>query len=261
MHYIHQLNPVMLSIGPLNLRWYGMAYLLGILIGWKILTKMSQRLLNQKQIESLVNHNICAIMIGGRVGYCLFYNSIYYAANPIEILKIWHGGMSFHGALLAMIIANFHFARKHQINFWVLTDLIVYAAPIGIFFGRIANFINGELVGRACENAFCVIFPKYDLIPRYPSQLYEAIGEGLCLGLLLYLIKDRVTLPGIKSAIFLCYYGAIRLLLEQFREPDIQIGLLSFGFTMGQYLSLMMLMVGLIMIAYIHRNKKSSYGL
>tara|TARA_X000000950_G_scaffold264226_1_gene337257 strand:- start:1073 stop:1858 length:786 start_codon:yes stop_codon:yes gene_type:complete len=261
MIYIHNLDPVIFSLGGFAIRWYGLAYLVGILFGFYIIKSLKKDLLSDQQLEQLVQYTIAGILVGGRLGYCLFYNLSFYFYNPIEIFKIWHGGMSFHGGMIGVIIAAFMFTKKEHIALLKLTDLIVFALPCGLFFGRIANFINSELVGRACHANFCVIFPKYDWIPRYPSQLYEACGEGLLLGLFLFLIRDRIHKTGFISATFLVYYAFIRLILEVYREPDLQLGYLMFGLTMGQILSFGMLFAGLYLIARIHKNPNSQYGL
>jgi len=261
MYYVHHFNPVALSLGPMSIRWYGLAYLVGILCSFYIIKIIKKDILTDEQLESMAQHSVMGIILGGRLGYCLFYNFSFYLHNPLEILMVWHGGMSFHGGLLGVICATYIFAIKENLSLLNLTDLIAYGMPAGLFFGRIANFINGELVGRVCSEGFCVIFPKYDLQPRYPSQIYEAIGEGLILGVLLFILRKRIHQTGCISAIFLMYYGFIRLMLEQFREPDIQLGYLLFGLTMGQCLSFIMLFVGFYLLSIIFKSPKNSYGL
>ena len=261
MIYINNLDPVLFSLGPLAIRWYGLAYLMGIFCGFQIIKKIKKDVITDQQLESLLQYNVFGIILGGRIGYCLFYNLGFYLSHPLEIFMLWHGGMSFHGGLIGVILANLIFSKKECVSFFKITDLIVYALPAGLFFGRIANFINGELVGRVCNAGICVIFPRYDYQPRYPSQIYEAIGEGLILGMLIYVLSKRVHQPGIISSVFLMYYGFIRLALEQFREPDVQIGYLYFGLTMGQCLSFIMLFLGLILLGYVTKNPNNNYGL
>lgn len=262
MNYIHTLNPVFFHLGPLAIRWYGLAYCVGIVLGWLILKRTAKNTLSESAIEELVYYVVYGILLGGRLGYCLFYNPYFYYHNPKEILMVWHGGMSFHGGLVGVVIALYCFAQKHQKSLLTITDLITPTIPIGLFFGRIANFINAELIGRPCEgNAFCIIYPAIDDIPRYPSQLYEACGEGLLLGIMLWVLRTRMRLKGMVSAMFILMYGLIRLLLEQFRAPDIQLGYLNFGLTMGQYLSMIMVLTGLCLVYIINKTPKDAYGL
>lgn len=248
------IDPVALEIGPLLIRWYALAYLAGILIGWVYIKWLDacqpQPLLQKKQLDDLMIWGIAGIILGGRLGYVLFYNFPYFAENPAEIIEIWRGGMSFHGGMLGVIIMFYLFSRKEKISFLRLIDLIAAAAPIGLFFGRLANFINGELYGRVTGSPFGMVFPHGGPEPRHPSQLYEAALEGFLLFLVLFycarftkLLENR---PGTIGAIFLIGYGLARFTVEFFREPDAQLGFLALGFSMGQWLSLPMMLAGIV---------------
>ena len=186
--YIHDLNPVLINFGFLEIRWYSLAYILGVLIGWWVAKKIISYKIRNKVIffdidlfDDLVSYIIISIIVGGRIGYIIFYNLSYYLDNPIDVFKIWEGGMSFHGALMGVIIGTYFFSRKVKINTLFFLDIIASVAPLGIFFGRIANFINGELYGKPSEFYWSVIFPKIDMVPRHPSQIYEALLEGVIL--------------------------------------------------------------------------------
>lgn len=251
-------DPVIFSIGPLAIRWYSLAYILGIIFSFLILKKFNQKskIMSQKALDDWLLWAVLGIIIGGRIGYILFYNFSYYLSNPLQVLAIWSGGMSFHGGLFGAILAMFFFAKKHKIDFLKLTDIIAIGAPIGLFFGRIANFINMELVGRVTDSKFGVIFPNYGPMPRHPSQLYEAFLEGLLTFIILISlakfskIQDK---KGYLSALFLIFYASSRIFVEQFRQPDAQIGLIFNYFTMGQILSIPLIIVGLIVI-FLKRN-------
>lgn len=247
--YIVNINPVAFTIGQFSVRWYGLAYIAAMALGWLYLHKSKYNTFTSKQINDLVTWIMLGILIGGRLGYCLFYNLPYCFTHPEEVFMIWHGGMSFHGGAIGVMIAAWHFSLKHGIPFLEITDNIIPCLPLGLFLGRIANFINGELVGRPCNMDWCVIFEHYDFIPRYPSQLFEAVGEGIILWMMVIIIKRRTHVQGQLSAAFLITYGVIRAYIEQFREPDPQIGLLFFDATMGQILSVSMVLIGLILYA------------
>lgn len=250
-----QIDPVLIEIGPLAIRWYALAYVAGIFLGYWLLKRLSDRiappLLSQEALDDIILYTIFGIIIGGRLGYVLFYNPGYYVAHPLEALKIWQGGMSFHGGLTGMIAAMWLFARKYGVGFLKLTDLLAVVAPIGLFFGRVANFINGELWGRAADVPWAMVFPNAGGVPRHPSQLYEAALEGVLLFILLlslvHFTKIRESI-GMLSGLFLVGYALARGFVEQFREPDEQLGLLWEGLSMGQLLSLPMLAVGLLLI-------------
>jgi phosphatidylglycerol---prolipoprotein diacylglyceryl transferase len=261
--YIHDLNPVLINFGFLEIRWYSLAYIFGILIGWWIAKKIINFKIQNKNLEfdskifdDLISYIIISIIIGGRLGYVIFYNLSYYVSNPFDIFKIWQGGMSFHGALLGIILATYIFSKKVKVNYFFFLDLVACVAPIGIFFGRIANFINGELYGKPTELFWSVIFPKIDEIPRHPSQLYEATLEGLVLFIILIsLIYKESTKRGVVSGLFMILYGLFRMISEQFREPDTQIGYLFNMFSMGSVLSFFMILVGLLILRKVKNNE------
>ena len=259
--YIHNLDPVLFNFGFLMIRWYSLAYLLGILIGWwlgkKIIIKKLQDIefkLDIKEFDNLITYLIISIIMGGRLGYVMFYNSSYYFSNPIDIVKIWEGGMSFHGALIGVIIGTFIFSIKRKISTFFLLDIIACVSPIGIFFGRIANFINGELVGKITKTDWGVVFTNFDNIPRHPSQLYEAFLEGLILFMIMnfIILRDNYKI-GTCSYMFLIFYGFFRIFAEFFREPDAQVGYLFNIISMGSILSIFMIMAG-ITIFFIKKN-------
>tara|TARA_B110000211_G_C14056927_1_gene543768 strand:- start:629 stop:1426 length:798 start_codon:yes stop_codon:yes gene_type:complete len=261
--YIHDLNPVLINFGFFEVRWYSLAYIFGILIGWwfakKIIDfKILNKIINfdSKIFDDLISYIIISMIIGGRFGYVIFYNFSYYLSNPFDILKIWEGGMSFHGALIGIILGTYFFSKKVNVNFFVFLDLIACVAPIGIFFGRIANFINGELYGKPSNIFWSVIFPEIDKIPRHPSQLYEAVLEGLVLFIILTIVIYKKTIStGVVSALFMIFYGFFRIISEQFREPDAQVGYLFDLFSMGSILSFFMILVGLIILKKVKNNE------
>ena len=250
--YTHNLDPVLFDFGFLVIRWYSLAYIFGILIGWYlgkrvILGKFKNLNFDIKEFDNLITYIIISLLIGGRIGYILFYNFGYYISNPFDILKIWEGGMSFHGALIGIILGTYWFSIKKDIQTFFLLDIISFVAPIGIFFGRIANFINGELVGKTTNVFWGVIFPKIDNSIRHPSQLYEAFLEGLVLFVIMNLILSRKNYKiGSCSYVFLIFYGIFRIFSELFREPDAQIGYLFNLISMGTILSFFMILAGTI---------------
>ena len=226
------IDPVILSIGIFDIRWYSLAYIAGFIIGSIIIKYLNKKLLNilsNKQIDSFFIWSILGVIIGGRVGYVLFYQTSYFFTDPILILKIWMGGMSFHGGLVGIIISMYLFARKNKINFFYLSDLVSIVAPIGLFFGRIANFINNELYGRVTDFPFAMIYPEIDLQPRHPSQLYESFFEGVVLFVILFTFFNKTKLEpniGKISGLFLILYSVFRIFIEFLRQPDSQIGLI-----------------------------------
>lgn len=251
---IHNFDPVLFDFGFIEIRWYSLAYIFGILIGWwygkKIINWRFQRVgrtFNLKDFDDLIAYLIISIIVGGRLGYVLFYNLKFYILNPIDIFKVWEGGMSFHGALIGIIFATYIFSKKRGLQTFFLLDIIACVAPLGIFFGRIANFINGELVGKVSTVSWGVIFPSLDMQPRHPSQLYEACLEGLLLFLVLnFLIFKKDYSTGQCSSLFLIFYGIFRIFSELFREPDPQVGYLLNYFSMGTLLSFFMIVAGFI---------------
>ncbi len=260
-----EIDPVAFSLGPFGVRWYALAYIAGILLGWRYALHLvgwdDKKRPNETDIEDFISWAIVGVILGGRLGYVLFYNFDFYAENPLDAFKVWEGGMAFHGGILGIIGAMALFSRLKGVPFLRLTDIVACAAPIGLFFGRIANFINGELYGRVSDVPWAVKFPAGGYVPRHPSQLYEALLEGVVLFILLWALSRRESLrecPGVLSAIFLIGYGAARFTVEFFRQPDAQIGFLSGGFSMGQVLCLPMILAGVGLIAYARRNGQSA---
>ena len=256
--FINNFNPVAFQILSLEIRWYSLAYIIGIILGWIYCKK---KLIKDQYIldlfDDFITYLIIGVILGGRIGYALFYNLKYYLENPIEILMVWNGGMSFHGGLIGVIVASKLFSSKHKVNQFVFLDLVALSAPIGIFFGRIANFINSELYGRATDLPWFVQFVLIDNIKRHPSQLYEAFFEGIILFFLLrhFFKKNYLQNPGQISALFLIFYSIFRFLTEFFRSPDPQIGLLILNLTLGQLISVLFLMAGTLLF-YLKNNEK-----
>ena len=254
--FINNFDPVAIQIFSLEIRWYSLAYIFGILFGWIYCKKILIKDKNiSKLFDDLISYLIIGIIFGGRLGYVLFYNIKYYISNPIEILMIWQGGMSFHGGLLGIFIATTIFAKKNNVNSYIFLDLIAASAPIGIFLGRISNFINSELYGKKTDVLWSVVFTKIDNISRHPSQIYEAALEGLVLFFLMYLFikKNYLNIPGLISSLFLMFYSTFRFFLEFYRVPDEQLGFIFLNLTMGQVISLVFLCLGF----YIFSKKKN----
>jgi len=249
------IDPVAVHLGPLAIRWYALAYVVGLLIGWRYclrLCVLSPHKITREQIDDFLFWAIIGVILGGRTGYVLFYNLPFYSEHPLEIFAVWRGGMSFHGGFLGVLVAVAAFTRNRKIPFVALSDIIAAAAPIGLFFGRIANFINGELYGRVTDVPWGVIFPAGGPEPRHPSQLYEAGLEGLLLFVLLWLMAylgRGLERPGLLTGTFLTGYGLARIAAEYFRQPDVQIGFLAGGVTMGQVLSVPLVIAGIWLIA------------
>lgn len=247
------IDPVAIEIGPFAIRWYALAYIAGLLFGWWLAKRIVARpgwRLSAEGLDDLLVYATLGIVVGGRLGYVLFYNLPYYAAHPLESLYVWRGGMSFHGGLFGVLVAAWLYAWRNRIPFLEVADLLAAVAPIGLFFGRIANFVNGELWGRPSDVPWAVIFPHAGPEPRHPSQLYEAALEGLLLFALLQFLAWRPRAPdhvGRLSAVFLVGYGLARSFLELFREPDPQLGYLWGGLTMGQLLSLPLILAGVLL--------------
>jgi phosphatidylglycerol---prolipoprotein diacylglyceryl transferase len=253
------IDPVAVAAGPLVIRWYALAYVVGILIGWWAMTRLARRpgpsgaaLMAKGAVDDFVVWATLGIILGGRIGYVLFYQPLHYLDHPLEALELWHGGMSFHGGLIGVVTAVWLFARRQGIGFLALGDLVTTVAPIGLFFGRLANFVNGELYGRPSDVPWAMVFPRDpSQLPRHPSQLYEATLEGLVLfGVLIWLVtaRDAYRRPGLAAGTFLTGYGIARTVGELFRQPDVQLGFLIGGATMGQLLSLPVLACGLYLI-------------
>jgi phosphatidylglycerol:prolipoprotein diacylglycerol transferase len=256
--FINNLDPVAFQILSLEIRWYSLAYIVGIILGWVYCKK---KLIKDQYVFSLfddfITYLIIGIILGGRIGYALFYNLKYYLENPIEILMVWNGGMSFHGGLIGVIVVSQLFSNKHKVNQFIFLDLVALSAPIGIFFGRVANFINSELIGRATDLPWSVQFALIDNIKRHPSQLYEAFFEGIILFFLLryFFKKNYLQTPGKISALFLTFYSLFRFLTEFFRAPDPQIGYLILNLTLGQLISVIFLLAGTLLF-YLKDNEK-----
>ena len=246
--FTNNFDPVAFYFFSLEIRWYSLAYILGIIIGWLYSKKY---LIKDRSIlnifDDLISYLIIGIILGGRLGYILFYNFDYYLNNLNEVLMLWKGGMSFHGGVIGVFISIILFSKKHNINPFTFLDIISVVAPIGIFLGRIANFLNSELYGKETEVFWSVIYPKVDNLTRHPSQIYEAIFEGLILFLILNLLvkKNLLYKKGIISSCFLIFYSLFRFVLEFFREPDPQVGYLIISMTMGQILSLFLFIIGI----------------
>ncbi len=248
------IDPVLIELGPFVIRWYALAYIAGLVIGWRwclMLAKRPPIVVTPEAVDDFLVWATLGVVLGGRLGYVLFYKPDYYLANPLEALQVWHGGMSFHGGALGVVLAIVLFCRQRRINFLAFGDIIVCAAPIGLFFGRIANFINSELWGRVTDVPWAMVFPNGGPLPRHPSQLYEAFLEGIVLFIIVNglerftRIRER---PGALSGVFLIGYGIARIIAEFFREPDAFLGFLAFGLTMGQILSLPFVLIGLVLL-------------
>ncbi|WP_455378437.1 prolipoprotein diacylglyceryl transferase [Petrachloros mirabilis] len=246
------ISPVFFEFGPLQFRWYGLMYLIGLTTAYFLIKKKvaSKGLpLSKDQIYDLIVWAALGVFIGGRLGYTLFYNFSYYAQHPLKIIAVWEGGMSFHGGLLGTIVSLIWFSKRQGIPVYTIADLAAAVTPIGLGFGRLGNFINGELYGRPTDVDWCMVFPAGGPACRHPSQLYEAGLEGLGLFTVLWLIGRKTTPPGTIFWSFITGYGLCRLLVELFREPDAHIGLLFGSLSMGQILSLPMVIVGVFMLS------------
>ena len=257
--FINNFDPVAINFFSLEIRWYSLAYIFGILAGWVLAKRF---FINNQGIKTkfddYVTYLIFGIIIGGRLGYVLFYNLDYYFKNPIDIFKVWQGGMSFHGGVIGIIIISIWFANKNKHNIFSYLDVISLVAPIGIFLGRISNFINSELYGTQTSLPWGVKFVKVDNLYRHPSQLYEALFEGLILFLILIYLHKKITNkePGFISGLFLVFYSIFRFVIEFFRAPDDQLGYLLFNLTMGQIISFVFLLFGSYLVIQKYENKK-----
>lgn len=251
------ISPEIIKIGPLSVRWYGLMYLIGFICSYLIVKgEIKRRGLRVERdfLENLYFYLILGLLVGARLGYVIFYNLPYYINHPLEVFAIWQGGMSFHGGLIGVIVAAFIFTKTRKFDFFTLTDMLVITAPIGLGLGRIGNFINGELFGRITDVPWAMVFPEGGPLPRHPSQLYEAVLEGVLLFIILWFLKDKFTRSGIVSSLFLILYGVFRFFVEFFREPDPQIGYIMGIFTMGQVLCCLMILTGLSLFFY--RSRK-----
>ena len=259
--FINNFDPVAIQFFSIEIRWYSLAYIIGILIGWFLSKKIFITDINIKEkFDDFITYLIIGIIIGGRLGYVIFYNYDYYSNNLLDIFKIWEGGMSFHGGLIGIIVASIWFAKKNNQNVFNYLDAVSFVSPIGIFFGRIANFINSELYGIETNVPWAVKFVQVDNLFRHPSQLYEAIFEGLILFLILVFFKNKgfTKIPGFISGLFLIFYSIFRFIIEFFRVPDEQLGYLFFNLTMGQIISFMFLLIGIYLVITKYEIKKES---
>ena len=258
-----QIDPIAIEIGPLAIRWYALAYISGLVLGWQYLRLLVRRpgwAMSPADVDDLLFHAAIGIIVGGRLGFVLFYHPEHYLWNPLEILFIWQGGMAFHGGLVGVVVAAWLFARMRQLPVLEVGDACAAAAPIGLFFGRIANFINAELWGRPTELPWGVIFPGAGPLPRHPSQLYEAVLEGLVLFAVLFWLARRPRRPelhGLLGGVFLTGYALARFAVEFVREPDAHLGQVAFGLTMGQLLSPPMLAAGLALLVRCYPGPRS----
>jgi phosphatidylglycerol---prolipoprotein diacylglyceryl transferase len=244
------IDPVIVKVGPLSLRWYGLMYILGFVSSYLlVMYQVRKRNLKIERavIDDLYFYLILGLIVGARLGYALFYNPMFYIMNPVEVLVLWHGGMSFHGGLIGAFIAGYVVIRKRHLPFFTIADLILPTCPVGIGFGRIGNFINGELFGKPSSVPWAMIFPQGGHVPRHPSQLYEAFFEGFLLFAILWVYKEHKKREGDVFALFLILYGVFRTFCEFFRQPDEQLGYLFGLISMGQLLSLVVTGLGLFL--------------
>jgi phosphatidylglycerol:prolipoprotein diacylglycerol transferase len=284
-HWVHNLDPVLVHFGSLQIRWYGLMYLVGYTVGYFILMnrfKKALNILNDEGNQTLITYIMVGMILGARLTYVVVYNPMYYMHHLSEIPAVWQGGLSFHGAALGYIVAVIMFSRKYRIEFFHLMDNIVVGASMGIVFGRIGNFINGELFGRTTDVPWGIIFPEGGPLPRHPSQLYQALGEGLCVFLLLLLVQKREQRlgmapdlkkleaanpkakklniewkrTGVMGSWFLILYGIARFIVEFFREPDSQLGFFWVYFSMGQILCFIQILAGIIILYWITKNPR-----
>jgi phosphatidylglycerol:prolipoprotein diacylglycerol transferase len=256
--FINNFDPVAFQILSFEIRWYSLAYIIGIVVGWTLCKKIFIKNLDiNEKFDDYITYLIIGIILGGRLGYIFFYNFSYYLDNVLDIFKIWQGGMSFHGGLLGVIISSYIFAKKNNQNPFSYLDQVSLVAPIGIFFGRLANFINSELYGKVSDVPWSVVFTKVDNFSRHPSQLYEAILEGIILFSILIYFKNRNYLkkPGLISGLFLIFYSLFRFFVEFLRVPDKHIGYLFLNLTMGQIISLVFTLIGITIFYLKYENE------
>ena len=256
--FINNLDPVAFELFSFQIRWYSLSYIIGILLGWVYCKKIIRDESIKNLFDDLITFIILGIIIGGRLGYVFFYNFNYYSNNLIEILKIWQGGMSFHGGLIGVIVVSIWFSKKNSQNPFFYLDIVALVAPIGIFFGRVANFINSELYGLETNLPWAVKFIKVDNLYRHPSQLYEAFFEGIILFMILLFFRNRgfIKIPGLISSLFLIFYSIFRFIIEFLRVPDEQLGYLLLNLTMGQIVSFIFVTIGIYLFFSKYEYKK-----
>ena len=247
--FINNFDPVAFNISHIEIRWYSLSYIFGIILGWIFVKAAYLKKTDTKILfDNFITYLIFGIIIGGRLGYILIYNLKYYLSNPLEIFYIWEGGMSFHGGVMGVIVTTYIFSKKNNINTFEYLDLIALSSPIGIFLGRVSNYINSELYGKVTNVFWSVKFLKIDNLNRHPSQIYEAIFEGVVLFILLnYFCRSKLIKPGVISALFLIYYSLFRFFVEFTREPDSHIGYIFINLSLGQILSLITLVIGILL--------------
>ena len=258
--FINNFDPVAIEIFSLEIRWYSLAYITGILIGWFLAKNYFATINIKEKFDDYITYIIIGLILGGRIGYVIFYDFEYYLNNIFEIFKVWHGGMSFHGGVVGIIIATILFSKKNNENIFEYLDVVALVSPIGIFFGRIANFINSELYGHQTLMPWGVQFSRIDQLYRHPSQIYEAILEGIVLFIILIFLKNKneFKTPGKLSSLFLIFYSFFRFFVEYFRVPDEQLGYLILNLTMGQIISSLFFVIGLCLYYFLNETQKKS---
>ncbi|NVJ91992.1 MAG: prolipoprotein diacylglyceryl transferase [Methylocystaceae bacterium] len=257
------IDPIAVELGPIAIRWYALAYIVGLVGGWQYIKRLTGKFpgeISHEDVDDFLFWATIGVVLGGRIGYVLFYNFDYFMSHPIAIFQVWKGGMSFHGGFMGVVVSAFLFCKKRNLPLLTFGDLLACGAPIGLFFGRIANFVNAELFGRVTDVPWGVIFPNGGPEPRHPSQIYEALMEGLILFIVMFVLSRNEALrkrSGLFVGLFFAGYGVARSTVEMFRQPDVQIGFLSGGSTMGQWLSVPMILIGLVFIVVAFRKKPS----
>ena len=245
------ISPTIISIGPLHIRWYGFMYVVGFALGFFFMHRLGVRknsAFRGDKILDFLTYAAIGLIVGGRLGYVLFYNFAYYSEHPLEAFALWHGGLSFHGGVIGVLLTGWYYTKRNNFSFYEVADIVVVPLPLGILCGRLGNFINGELFGRATDVPWCMVFPNGGPVCRHPSQLYEAGLEGLLMFASLWWLSRKVRAPGVLFWSFFILYGVCRFIVEFFREPDPQLGLILGPFSMGQLLSLPMVIVGIWMV-------------
>lgn len=254
------INPEIVRVGPVALRWYGLMYVIGLLSSYWLVAYQDKKKglgFGRDFLESLYTYIALGLIIGARIGYVIFYNPAFYAKHPLDIVAVWEGGMSFHGGLIGSVLAGVWYCKLKAADPWQIADLLAATGPIGLGLGRLGNFINGELYGRVTDVPWGMVFPGGGPLPRHPSELYEFFLEGVVLFTVLWLLKDRVRTPGVLIALFMLFYGIFRFIAEFFREPDAQLGFFLGSFTMGQILSACMVLAGAALL-YLRQRRTGS---